>query len=319
MPFELPHVRLAAVDTQDDTYRLTPPRDGAALEASIACLGLLCAPILVGSEKRWTVISGFRRVAACRRLGWERIPARLPADTAEPWRCARWAVAEKAAERPLEGLAAGRALRLLRRFAPGEEALGQALRHFGLPHQPAARERLESLCDLPDAIQAAVSDGVLAVSTALSLGRMPPETAQGVAALLSALRFGVNKQREVLTLLEEIARREGMPLDAVLEAPELKALAADVESDPAQRGHRLRTYLYQRRYPALSRAQRRFETLSRGLCPDPGVQLAAPQGFESRAFRLALAFSSRSDLARHRQTLERLLSDPDLDEMFQLA
>ena len=68
-----------------------------------------------------------------------------------------------------------------------------------------------------------------------------------------------------------------------------------------------------------SAKSRRFEAISRGLCPDPGAQLAAPQGFEGRAFRLTLAFSSRSDLARHRQTLERLLSDPDLDKMFQLA
>jgi ParB family transcriptional regulator, chromosome partitioning protein len=319
MPFERKRVPLAAIDEEDHTYRLGDSRDVTGLVASIAHLGLLCAPILIGTNERWTVVGGFRRVAACRRLRMEKMPARIPLEAAEPWQCARWAVAEKAAERPLEALEAGRALRLLRRFAPDANAFGRTVRLFGLPDQATAQVRLEGLCDLPDGIQAAVSDGALAVSTALSLGRMTPETARRVAALLSALRFGVNKQREVLTLLEEIARREGMPLDAVLEAPELKALATDVDSDPAQRGHRLRTYLYQRRYPALSRAQRRFDVISRGLCPAPGAQLSAPQGFESRAFRLTLAFSSRSDLGRHRQTLEQLLSHPDLDEMFQLA
>ncbi|HDI59705.1 MAG TPA: hypothetical protein ENF48_05000 [Desulfobacteraceae bacterium] len=319
MPFELQRVRLTAVDQSDDTYRLGSPRDVAALARSIERLGLLCAPILVGSEKRWTVVSGFGRTAACRRLGWETMAARRPLEPADPWRCAQWAVAEKAAEGPLEALVAGRALRLLRRFAPDEAAFGRAVRHFGLPDQPAAQARLAGLCDLPDQIRAAVSDGALAVSTALALGRMPPETALRVAALLSALGFGLNKQREVVTLLEEIVRREGISLRTLLDAPELAALAVDTETDRAQRGHRLRTYLYQRRFPALSRAQRRFEALSRELCPATDARLTPPHGFEGRSFQLTLSFSSPSDLARHRETLERLLSHPDLPEMFQLA
>lgn len=319
MPFELQRVSLAAVDTTDGTYRLGRPRDVASLAASIERLGLLCAPILAGTDARLTVISGFNRVAACRLLGWEKMPARRPREAADPWRCAQWAVAEKAAEGPLEALAAGRALRLLRRFAPDENAFGRTVRHFGLPDQSAAQARLESLCDLPDTIRAAVNGGMLAVSTALALGRMPPQAALRVAALLSELRFGLNKQREVMTLLDEITRREGVSLQALLDAQEVEALAADSKTDRAQRGQRLRTYLYQRRFPALSRAQQRFESLSRELCSATDARLTPPPGFEGRNFQLTLTFASPSDLVGHRETLERLLSHPDLDEMFQLA
>ena len=161
MPFELQRVSLAAVDTTDGTYRLGRPRDVVSLAASIARLGLLCAPLLSGTEARWTVISGFSRVAACRLLGWEKMPARRPREAADPWHCAQWAVAEKAAERPLEMLETGRALRLLRRLAPDENAFARTVRHFGLPDQPAAQSRMEDLCSLPEAIQAALSDGAL--------------------------------------------------------------------------------------------------------------------------------------------------------------
>jgi hypothetical protein len=320
MPFELRRVSLTAVDATDDTYRLERrPRDVASLAASIERLGLLCPPILAGTNEGWIVVSGFDRVAACRLLGWERMPARRPLEAADPWRCAQWAVAEKAAERPLEMLAAGRALRLLRRFAPDEKAFGRTVRHFGLPDQPAAQARLEGLCDLPEAIRTALSDGALAVPTAISLGRMPVEAAGQVAGMLVEMRFGLNKQREVVTLLEEIARREAISLQAVLDAPELKTLAVGTDTDRAQRGQRLRAYLHQRRFPALSKAQRRFEDLSHQLCPDTGVRLTPPPGFESRAFQLTLTFSSRSDLDRHRETLRRLISHPNLDEIFRLA
>lgn len=319
MPFELGRVPLTAVDPADDTYRLGGPRDVGPLAASIARLGLLCPPILTGTDERWTVVSGFARVAACRLLGWERMPARRSLERVDRWRCAQWAVAEKAAHRPLETLEAGRALRLLRRFAPDENAFGQTVRHFGLPDQPAAQARLEGLCDLPEKIRAAVDDGALAVATALALGRMPPEAALRVADLLADLRFGLNKQREVVTLLDEITRREGIPLQVLLDAPEMEALATDCGTDRALRGQRLRTYLYQRRFPALSRAQQRFDALSRELCSATDARLTPPPGFEGRSFQLTLSFSSPSDLARHRQTLERLLAHPDLDEMFQLA
>ena len=319
MPFEIRHVSLAAVDAADLTFRLAPPRNVEALAASIARLGLLCPPILAGTDEPWTVVSGFGRVAACRSLGWKKMPARRPREAADLWRCAQWAVAEKAAERPLEALAAARALRLLRRFAPDEKVFGRTVRSFGLPDQPAAQSRMEALCSLPEAIQAALSDGTLAVPTAISLGRMPLEAAGQVVGMLVEMRFGLNKQREVVTLLEEIARREGISLEAVLAAPELKTLAEGTDTDRAQRGQRLRAYLYQRRFPALSKAQRRFEDLSRQLCPDTGAQLTPPPGFESRAFQLNLTFSSRSELERHRETLRRLISHPNLDEIFRLA
>lgn len=319
MPFELRRVDLAAIDAADETFRLGRIRDVAALAASIERLGLLCAPIVAGLNGRQVVVSGFCRVEACRRLGWQEMSARMPRHPAEAWECARWAVAEKAAEGPLTPLETGKALRLLRAIASGEDAFRQAVRNFGLPDQPTAQMRLESLCDLPEVIQAAVDDKALAVSTAVSLCRMPQATAVRVAGLLAELRFSLNKQREIVTLLEEISRREGIPVQTVLETPALAALASDADTDRAQRGHRLRLYLYQRRFPALAKAQRRFELLSHELCLAGNARLAAPPGFEGRGFQLTLSFSNRPELSSHHETIDRILSHCALDEMFHLA
>jgi ParB family chromosome partitioning protein len=319
MPFERRQVSLPAVDVADETFRLGRPRDVELLAGSIERLGLLCAPIVAILNGRWVVVSGFGRVAACRRLGWPEMPARLPRDPVDAWRCAQWAVAEKAAQRSLNALETGMALRLFRRFASSEHAFHQAVRDFGLPDQPAAQARLESLCELPPEIQVAVNDETLAVSTAVSLARMEQATAVRVAGLLAGLRFSRNKQREIVTLLEEIGRREEIPVQSVLETPELEALAADVDSDRAQRGHRLRLYLHQRRFPALAKAQRRFEALNRELVLAGTARLTAPPGFESSSFQLTLSFSNRSELSRHQETIQRILSHSELDELFRLA
>jgi ParB family chromosome partitioning protein len=319
MPFELVETALEAVDLQDETYRFTRPGDINALATAIDMFGLLCAPLLTPVGGRMVVVSGFSRLAACRYLGWTRVAARFSRRPADSWQYALWAVAEKAGQRPLDPLETGRALRMLRRLAPDETRFARAARALGLPDRPALEVRFTALCELPAPVREAVAGGHLTLATAASLGRMPCEAAVRMAAILAGLRFGANKQREVVELVEEIARREDRTLQAVLDTPEIAALLSDPDADRAQKGNRLRTYLYSRRFPALSAARERFEALSRELCPDPGARLNPPPGFEGRTCQLILSFESRADLARHRQTLDRILSNPAFAKILDLA
>lgn len=319
MPFELRRTALDAVDFHDDTYRIVRPEDIAARAAFVQRFGLLCGPILAPAQSRWVIVSGFSLLAACRHLGWTHVDARIPGKTADSWQCALWAVAENVERRPLDPLETARALRLLRRFAPTEMDFLQAARDAGLPGSPERQARYTFLCDLPDAVQEAVANDTLTLATAASLGRMEPEIAARMADLLVSLRFGANKQREVIELAEEISKREGRSIAALLEAPELTTLLSDPDADRAQKGNRLRTYLYSRRFPALSAARKRFDILSRSVCPDPEARLTPPPGFEGRNFQLTLSFSGRADLARHHTTIDRILAHPELDEALHLS
>ena len=217
MPFELQPTALADIDADDTTFRITTENHSDDLTASIGQVGLLCAPILSAGAHGLRVVSGFRRLAACRRLGLETVAARRPRLPDDPWRLAGWAVAENAAQRPLNPVETGRALRLLKRYAPDPDHLRAALRDFGLPDNPAAARRFAALCDLPADVQQAVARGALSLATADILGRLTPAEAKALADLLVRLRLGSNKQREVLEMIAEIAAREAVGIERLIE------------------------------------------------------------------------------------------------------
>ncbi len=316
---ELGPLPIAAIDCSDATFRITTEESIDRLRDSIGKIGLVSPPILRPLKNGFGVVSGFRRLEACRCLGWSHVPARRVADAAGPWRCALLAVAENLGQRSLNPLETGRALRLLGHTAPDDKHLREALHILGLPDNPAAERRFSSLCELPGTIQVAVARGEVAVSTAENLGRLPRQTAEPLAALIVSLRLGLNKQREMVELLLEIARAEGRTPEAVLKEPALVEIMADTQGDRAHRAHRLRQLLRHRRFPNLSRTEARFETLRRRLALSPDADLVPPPGFEGRHYRLNLSFASRQDLARHREMLDALLEDPDLEAILALG
>lgn len=318
MPFESRPASLADIDFDDATYRVTTNDDNTGLAASIGQVGLLCPPILAAGRHGLRVVSGFRRLDACRRLGITQVTARVAAPGAGEWRRACWAVAENAGQRPLDPVERGRALRLLRDTAPDRESCRTAAAAFGLPDRPGTADRYTALCDLPDAVQRAVARGELAPATALTLRELDPAAAEALAGLLVSLRFGVNKQREVVELVLEIAARESVGVAAVLGEGEVRRLLSDPDADRPLKGRRLREHLRVRRFPRLAGAEARFDALRRELALPPEVRLDPPPGFEGRHYRLAVAFDDRRGLARHRDTLDRLLANPVLDRILEL-
>jgi ParB family chromosome partitioning protein len=316
---EIRQIRVSAIDDSDLSFRISTGEAIDRLKASIDGVGLVCPLLLRQVGEKLAVVSGFRRLAACRSLGWPQVAARLVPDTADAWRCALWAVAENLGQRVLNPVEIGRALSLLRRTAPDEVCRHKALQALGLPGNPAAERRFTDLCSLPDAIQAAVAAGEVALPTAENLARLPPDTAERLCTLMVSLRLGLNRQRELLELVREIARGEGRPADEVLDAPAVAQILADAHGDRARRALALRQVLRRRRFPHLSRTEECFHALRRRLPLTEGADLCAPPDFEGRHYRLTLSFASRQDLRRHRDMLEALGRHPDLEPLLALG
>jgi len=72
-------IPLADIDSADECFRITTRNDLDDLCASISKLGLLNPPRVLPGASGFVIVSGFRRVAACRRRGWDRLPRRGPA------------------------------------------------------------------------------------------------------------------------------------------------------------------------------------------------------------------------------------------------
>ncbi|MBW2101027.1 MAG: ParB N-terminal domain-containing protein, partial [Deltaproteobacteria bacterium] len=64
---------MSSIDLEDKTYQITTNTTLDDLIDSIKTVGLISPPLLLKKKQdhsEHTVVSGFRRIAACRSLGW---------------------------------------------------------------------------------------------------------------------------------------------------------------------------------------------------------------------------------------------------------
>jgi ParB family chromosome partitioning protein len=303
-------IPLADIDRGDERFRVTTRQDSAELTASIHRIGLLAAPLVAPAGVGFIVVSGFRRVSACAGLGWPAIPVRLARPDASPYQCALRAVGENSLQRPLNLIETSRALDLLERHAAGGRVPPEDAAALGLPSHPELMSRLQPLCRLPDAIQAAVLDGTLCLAMAGELGCMDADLGADFARLFLRIKPSLNKQRDIVTLVLEIADREGTDPRKVLQ----EACAAPAEGEDPDRNRQtqhLRRRLRERRFPALASAEKNFLALRQRLRLGADVRLTPPRDFEGTRFALTLDFQTVEEVVRLRDQLSRLIAHPD--------
>ena len=313
---EFRRVRIDRIDLGDRRYRISSVVDDGALARSLAAAGLISPPVLChGNAKNFSLVSGFRRLAALVRLGHDAVPARVLPRTTSPLQCARIAVADNAAQRPLNPMEIARALALLHSVTESDSALAEQAETLGLAVHPSRFSKYMELVRMPEPLQRAVETGSIPLDIALALTRLEPAEAGALADLFVRLRPSLSKQREILVLCREIALREETTVGRLLDEEGIRNVLDNPSPDGNANTAQLRKILKQRRFPALSKAEDAFENNRKALKLPPDMQLTPPAGFEGQTYRISLSVQSAEDLKKHRDILTRLIDDPALNKI----
>jgi hypothetical protein len=230
---------------------------------------------------------------------------------ASPYECSLKAIAANSLERPLNLIETSRALQLLDQYAPGGQALPEDIAALGLPTHAGMAARLKTLCRLPAEVQEAVLEETLSFAMACEIGLLEAGLAVAFARLFRRLKPSLNKQREIVTLVAEIARREGIDPMQVLAEDRLSRLLDAEDLDHNQKTQRIRRLLRQRRLPALVAAEDNFQCLRQRLKLGDNLQLAPPKDFEGTRFTLTFNFERLEEVSRLRVKLDELVDHPD--------
>jgi len=315
MPSTEQNVLLERVRQDDKTFRITTESAIETLAASIARLGVMHPPVLVSDDSGYGVVCGFRRIAACQSLGLSRIPARVLEPKTDKWTCVLMAIADNSLQRPLNLIETSRALVLLSGVYPASDDLRQAAGALGLPDNFSAMHKLRQLSGLAPEIQEGVLSNVLSMAMALDLGQLEKSCGIGLSTLFGYLKLGLNKQREILTMLQEIAFREHLTIKDILNAPDLQQITTHEKWDRSQKAVHLRQYLRRRRYPSITTVESDFETRVRALGLEPDMALIPPRDFEGTTFSFHLNFNNLAELRHLLSRISEVSSSPILDEI----
>ncbi len=312
---QLKSVPLSRIDIQDDTFRITTRTDVDDLLASIPHEGLLNPPVVIEKVSDFTIVSGFRRTAACKKMGLEEITVRVLEPGLNSLQYLRYAIADNTFQRPLNLVETSRALHKLSAQLNTGKRLIESASSLGLPSNPSVIKKIKDLCLLPESIQGAILANLISLSIAMDLKKLAPDCAVAFGRLFSEFKLSLNKQREIMILVKEIARRDSISEQKVLEDPQLQDIMIDPDLDRGQKTRELRAYLRQRRFPQIVKAEAVFEYRRKQLNLGNDIKLIPPKDFEGATYTVNMSFSSIAQLKELHTKLHRILQHPGLKKI----
>lgn len=308
-------VLLERICLEDKTFQVTTGSAIEPLAASISRLGVMHPPLLLPNDSGYQVVCGFRRISACISVGLSKIAARLLLPDTDKAACVELAIADNALQRPLNLIETSRALVLLSRAYPDKDDLCRTAAALGLPDNFSVIHKLVQLSAVAPEIQQGVLSNVLSMAIALELGQMEKACGISLSKLFGFLKLGLNKQREILTMIQEIAFREDLAVADVIDASELHQIMNHEKWDRSQKTVHLRRYLRRRRYPSITAVESDFEARMRSLDLDSGISLIPPRDFESTTFSFHLNFNNLTELQHRLACLTKVSSSPVMNDI----
>ena len=316
MQFKHENVESFRINAENQQFRISSNQAPDLLRDSVERLGLLDPPILLPTDHRFTVVSGFKRIEAARDLGWKKIPCKLLPPDVSIRLCVRIAISQNTTQRTLDIIEVSRALALLKSSFEKADVPGEALR-LGLPANQGRIDELEPLCKLPPRIVNAVRSDSIAVPVALDLSKMSEKEADAFADIFLSSNCSLNKQREIVQMAREIGLRDDQSISDVLLKNTLRSIVKNPDLDKNRKAREIRSYLRKIRYPNVVEAEKNFAETVELLGLEPGMKLIPPKDFEGSAYVLHLGFRNVDELKKRSEKLREMLNGPEIEKLFE--
>jgi ParB family chromosome partitioning protein len=312
MGFKQKIVKLSLIDSKDESFHITTQKNIDHLMDSIDNMGLLNLPLLIEKKSGYKIVCGFRRIEACRRLGWIDVEVRILDVDTKRLECIKYAITDNSFQRPLNLIEQSRSINMLFDFYKDFSSLGKELSDMGLPENQSIIKKIKELCHLPGFVQKGILSNTISLTMALELGRMQQEAGEVFTKLFETLKLGLNKQREILTLAKEISLREDISILKVIENNILQKILNNEDIDRNQKISKIRFYLKQQRFPVITAAEKEFDKHLKKLKLGNGIKLIPPDNFEGRTYYLNISFRNLIELKDRKENFDAFIRNPSL-------
>jgi ParB/RepB/Spo0J family partition protein len=306
-------IYMSEIDAEDDTCRLNLHSDPEALVASIRTIGLVNPPVLrQRQDLKYQIVCGFRRVVACKALGWHKLNVRVLNGAPAELDAVKLAILDNRSHRQLNVAEQARGIQKLSARLPKGKRLEILSSLLGFPENQKVFKKLETLSRLPGAIQKGVTEEIISFEAAVALSDFSHEDAVSFLELFKVLKLSQSKQTEVIALVQEISIREELQTGDVLQCAEIMTILDRAELNRNEKGSKIRAYLKRRRFPTLTKAEERFSKELKALKLDEHIHMTGPPHFEGGLYTLRMTFRSIEDFEERRKVLDAIAKNPAL-------
>ncbi|MCJ7662761.1 MAG: ParB N-terminal domain-containing protein, partial [Desulfobacterales bacterium] len=271
--YRLEKIPLARIDLQDTTFLVTFMPDLEPLLASLKLVGLL-EPLILRqkADETYQIVCGFKRAEALRHLAIAEAAAFVyPHGELDDLQALLLSIGHNLT-RPLNLVEKALALGKLLDFGVSErEVIDGYLPLFALQTHMRILKQVIDLLTLERGLREYLVREGLSLTAAVLLLRLDKEGQKAILPLLMALRPGENRVKEIITYLQEVSLRDGVPVASLLSRGDIVEVLGDLEAPRPQRLERLRRIVKKMRVPLLRAKEERFAAYKQSLSLPPQI------------------------------------------------
>jgi ParB family transcriptional regulator, chromosome partitioning protein len=272
------------------TWNLHPFLDDIlpdALIKSIAKVGILHPPVVIQSGACYDVICGRKRIQCARISGQSHFLCfAIPQESSQKT-ILEFLLEDQRARSPLSLPEMACFLELCLNCMDREEALAM------LPGEilPRLKGRLLSLLEFDSTLQRQIHYGYVTDKIIFDLLKLDRADRRRMVGVIELLQLGGNKQKRLFTLCRDIVLRENIPINSLLDEPDIKAVIEDNGMNIPQMTNRLLSLLQKRCYPQSTAAREIFQSQVLALALSDTCDVFPSPFFEKNEVTLSIRFS----------------------------
>ncbi len=314
------NILLEEIDLSDQTFSVNYLPDLQRLRSSIEKIGLIQPVLLKRKRSRYQIISGFRRISVMKTLGKLEIESRLVEEKeADEFHLFSLSFHENLTTRGFNTVEKATVLdKLVHQFHIGSSVvIDSFLPLLDLQPNEKILNTYLSLARMEDEIKQYVRREEVSRFNIRKLSAFSPDDRKAFLFLAFPLKLGENRLREILTLLEEISRRNRSTVIDICSKPEIQGVLSQEELTPSQRTDRIKKVLTNLRYPKLHRLEEGFEKKKKELNLHSKVLLQHSPFFEGKGGKIEFQFENMKDYRSIIASLLKLADKKEFEEILE--
>lgn len=264
----------------------------------------------------YVIIDGYKRYKWANKKGYGSLPCFVFPSSLSKEELLKLRVFTKLSESSLSLEERANIVERLLRMYSSYEVERKFLPLLRFPSRPGFSQIVVAFTKTPEDFRHAVIEGIVEEKVALRLSTWKEDSLYEMLRLLKSLRCSVSIQREILDLIEDIARLNDMDCGEVLKKTEIVSIIEDEKLSPRDKTERIRAIFKSLLFPNLVARERLFERTVKDLELPHGVALKPPDRFEGDDWEIKVQFSKPHELLCKLRAINSKLSQEVLEKIF---
>ncbi len=311
-------IPLTDIDHEDQLTDFSLDGCPEKLTDSVKVIGIRHPISVCPTGNRYAIVSGHKRFQAAPRSGLTSIPAFIIPEIDDASRLVI-NLNENFGQRHYSDIEKGCILIKLKHAGISDETIIEEY----MPLLELERSKkifldLSSVRTLSHKLKKLLHRAGVPLKTFSTFYKWNEESRTAAENLFSTLKPGVNKWRELLELLDEIASRENTTPGEILSQDDIKKVLGTSGLTSPQQYDQIHQHLYNLRYPVLSDLKKQVARALDAMQLDDKTRLKFQETFESNELKLELKFQSEKELSMQIEKIFHALQSGSVKKLIKI-